>query len=101
MTRENNIFRSNKKADREKTFSFNDGDHLSFMDESPIKQDFNDATNDVGDWHVGDIVIHKKLGRGVVIALEGDDIIKVNFEEHGEKSILGTHPSVSKGGHKA
>ena len=48
-----------------------------------------------------DIVIHKKLGRGVVIALEGDDIIKVNFEEHGEKSILGTHPSVSKGGHKA
>ena len=58
-------------------------------------------TNDVESWHVGDIVIHKKLGRGVVIALEGDDIIKVNFEEHGIKSILGTHPSVSKGGHKA
>jgi DNA helicase-2/ATP-dependent DNA helicase PcrA len=101
VTRENNIFRSNRKPEREKVFTFDDGDHLSFENETPIKQDFTDATNDVTDWHVGDIVIHKKLGRGVVIALEGDDIIKVNFEEHGEKSILGTHPSVSKGGHKA
>jgi DNA helicase-2/ATP-dependent DNA helicase PcrA len=101
VTRENNIFRSNKKPEREKVFTFDDGDHLSVENEAPIKQDFTDATNDVTDWHVGDIVIHKRLGRGVVIALEGDDIIKVNFDEHGEKSILGTHPSVSKGGHKA
>ena len=66
-----------------------------------FKIDFDDVRNDVDDWKVGDIVIHKKLGKGIVVALEGDDIIKVNFEEHGEKSILGTHPSVSKGGHEA
>ena len=102
VTRDNNIFKSSKKQERQKVFSFNDGDHLSFEDEAPkYKQDFDDITNDVESWHVGDIVIHKKLGRGVVIALEGDDIIRVNFDEHGEKSILGTHPSVSKGGHKA
>lgn len=100
VTRENNIFRSNK-PNKPKEFHFDDGDHLSFENEAPIKQDFDDATNDVNDWHVGDIVIHKKLGRGVVIALEGDDIIKVDFEEQGIKSILGSHPSVSKGGHKA
>ena len=100
VTRENNIFRSNKPA-RQREFHFDDGDHLSFENEAPIKQDFDDLTNDVKDWHVGDIVIHKKLGRGVVIALEGDDIIKVDFENEGIKSILGTHPSVSKGGHKA
>ena len=100
VTRENNIFRSNKPQ-KPKVFTFDDGDHLSFENEAPVKQDFDDATNDVKDWHVGDIVIHKKLGRGIVVALEGDDIIRVNFEEHGEKSILGTHPSVSKGGHKA
>lgn len=100
VTRENNIFRSNK-PNRPKEFHFDDGDHLSFENEAPIKQDFEDATNGVSDWHVGDIVIHKKLGRGVVIALEGDDIIKVDFEEQGIKSILGSHPSVSKGGHKA
>ena len=102
VIRENNIFRSNRPIEKQpKVYHFDDGDHLSFADEAPIKQDFDDVTNDVGEWHVGDIVIHKKLGRGVVIALEGDDIIKVNFEEHGEKSILGTHPSVSKGGHQA
>jgi len=101
VTRENNIFRSNKPTTKPKEYHFDDGDHLSFENEAPVKQDFDDLRNDVSDWAVGDIVIHKKLGRGVVIALEGDDIIKVNFEEHGEKSILGTHPSVSKGGHKA
>ena len=101
VTRENNIFLSNKPVQRPKEYHFDDGDHLSFENEAPVKQDFDDLTNDVTDWRVGDIVIHKKLGRGVVVALEGDDIIKVNFEEHGEKSILGTHPSVSKGGHAA
>ena len=100
VTRENNIFRTNK-INKPKEFHFDDGDHLTFEDSEPIKQDFDDLRNDVDTWHVGDIVIHKKLGRGVVIALEGDDIIKVNFEEHGIKSILGSHPSVSKGGHKA
>ena len=101
VTRDNNIFRSNKQKEKPKQYFFDDGDHLTFEEEKPIKQDFDDITNDVSDWHIGDIVIHKKLGRGVVIALEGDDIIRVNFDEHGEKSILGTHPSVSKGGHKA
>lgn len=102
VTRENNILRSNKPTNtRPKVYHFDDGDHLSFENEAPIKQNFEEAKNDVGQWSVGDIVIHKKLGRGVVIALEGDDIIKVDFEEQGEKSILGTHPSVSKGGHKA
>ena len=102
VTRENNIFRSNRPVqERPKVYHFDDGDHLTFENEAPVKQDFDDITNDIVEWHVGDIVIHKKLGRGVVVALEGDDIIKVNFEEHGEKSILGTHPSVSKGGHSA
>ena len=103
VTRETNIFRSNRpvQQERPKVYRFDDGEHLSFENEAPIKQDFDEPTNDVAQWSVGDIVIHKKLGRGVVIALEGDDIIKVNFEEHGEKSILGTHPSVSKGGHSA
>ena len=102
MTRET-MFRSGpSQKPRPKVYHFDDGDSISFDDEpkksTPI---FDDLRNDVEEWHVGDIVIHKKLGKGVVIALEGDDIIKVNFEEHGEKSILGTHPSVSKGGHEA
>jgi len=46
---------------------------------------------------VGDIVIHRKLGQGVVKSLQGDDIIEVEFEEHGIKKILGNHPAVKKG----
>ena len=99
-----NMFHSGLRPqpNRPKVYHFDDGEPMSFeQDEKPSTPLFDDLRNDVDDWKVGDIVIHKKLGRGVVIALEGDDIIKVNFEEHGEKSILGTHPSVSKGGHDA
>lgn len=47
-------------------------------------------------WVVGDTVIHKIFGNGIVEEIKGDLII-VNFEKHGIKKILGTHSSVSKG----
>ena len=80
------------------SFHFDDGPNSGFEPDTPRTQNFEAETNGGVDWKVGDIVNHKKLGRGVVIALEGDGIIKVNFDEHGVKSILGNHPSVSKGG---
>lgn len=95
---EYNPFRSNK---RQTSFHFDDGPNLSFDLDAPIKQDFTTPTNDVDEWKVGDICIHKTFGEGTVISLEGDDIIKVNFKDHGVKTIMGNHPSVSKGGHKA
>ena len=95
---EYNPFKSNK---RQTSFHFDDGPNSSFSLDEPNRQDFSQEVNDVDDWKVGDIVIHKKLGEGVVIELEGDGIIKVNFKEHGVKSIMGNHPAVSKGGHKA
>ena len=67
----------------------------------PIRQDFKPATNGGIDWKVGDIVIHTRLGKGVVVAVEEDEIIKVDFEEHGIKTIMGNHPAVSKGGSDA
>lgn len=82
---------------------FSDGSHLSFDNEpkesAPKRQNFAENTNGLSeaDWHVGDIVIHKTLGRGVVLELEGDDIIKVNFDSQGIKSIMCNHPFVSKG----
>lgn len=83
--------------------TFSDGAHLSFDNEpkkeGPIRQNLSEKTNGLSeaDWHVGDIVMHKTLGRGTVIELEGDDIIKVNFDNHGIKSIMCNHPFVSKG----
>ena len=78
-------------------FSFDDGPNMDFQSDVPIKQDFEEKTNGVTSWSVGDIVIHKKLGHGVVTKLVGDDIIEVDFDEHGIKKILANHPSVSKG----
>ena len=79
------------------SFSFNDGPNAGFTSDVPVKQDFSDETNGVTDWKVGDKVIHRKLGEGVVVALNGDDIIEVEFEEQGRKKILANHPAVRKG----
>lgn len=82
----------------------------SFDDEIDINAIFRDrykdledeisdeSENNIEDWSVGDIVDHKTLGSGIVIELEGDGIITVNFKDHGVKSILGNHPAVTKGG---
>ena len=95
---EYNPFRSEK---RQTSFHFDDGPNAGFSLDEPIKQDFSQEVNDVDEWKVGDIVNHRTLGEGTVIELEGDGIIKVNFKDHGIKSIMGNHPAVSKGGHKA
>ena len=84
-----------------KPFSFNDGPNQSFQSDEPKKQDFSQDVNDVDNWAVGDIVIHRKFGKGVVTCLEGDGIITVVFDEHGEKSMMGSSPALSKGGHEA
>ena len=88
-----------KKSSYRSGYTFNDAKHSDGFDfdDEPRRQDFSQVVNDVDGWEVGDIVIHKKFGRGVVVAVEGDDIIKVDFDEHGVKTILGNHPSVSKG----
>ena len=75
--------------------------HNFYEATKPIRQDFSKPNNGITDWKVGDIVVHRTLGKGVVIELEGDDIIKVDFDDHGIKSIMGSHPAVSKGGSDA
>ena len=67
------------------------------FDDEPIRQDFSQETNNVSSWQVGDIVEHVKFGRGVVTSLEGDNIIVVEFENHGSKTLLGNHKFLSKG----
>ncbi|MCQ2815181.1 MAG: UvrD-helicase domain-containing protein [Bacilli bacterium] len=79
------------------SYHFDDDNNSGFEADQSFKQDFSQQTNDVDSWVVGDIVIHTKLGKGVVIGLEGDGIITVKFDEHGVKSILGNHKAVSKG----
>lgn len=47
-------------------------------------------------WNVGDIAVHDVFGRGVVVGIIDDTILDIDFEEHGRKSILGSHPKIHK-----
>lgn len=84
-----------------KSYHFDDGPNLGFESQAPIKQNLKPATNDVENWLVGDICIHKKFGKGKVIKVDGGGIITVRFELEGVKTLMGNHPSLSKGGHDA
>ena len=72
-------------------FSSNDG---YFADERP--EDKQQTIKQEVEWNVGDIVMHDTFGRGVVVGVIDDTIIEIEFEEHGRKSILGSHPKVHK-----
>lgn len=79
-------------------YSYEKREEIIFDDipqkEEPFSQEVD---NGVDDWQVGDICIHQKFGRGVVTSLEGDGIIVVKFDDHGEKTLLGNHKMISKG----
>ena len=96
-----NYQRSQQKSPKYK-YAFDDiknnMDAVTF-DDIPAKEPVfsQDVSNNVASWEVGDIVIHEKFGRGVVKSLEGDNIIVVDFNEHGEKTLLGTHRMIKKG----
>lgn len=46
-------------------------------------------------WKVGDTVMHKAFGEGKIIRIE-DGLLTINFIDFGQKTILGTHPTLSK-----
>ncbi|MBO4286013.1 MAG: UvrD-helicase domain-containing protein [Bacilli bacterium] len=88
-----------------KSYHFDDdpyGSDDNFFINTPKKEEkpkvvVQPATNGVDKWEIGDTVIHRTLGEGTVIGIDGDGIIKVNFAEHGVKSLLGNHPALTKG----
>ena len=62
-----------------------------------VKQtSFDDDDKPAVNWEVGDIAIHEVFGRGVVTQVIDDTIIEVDFENHGKKSILASHPKIKK-----
>lgn len=66
------------------------------FDDAPLIEDDISQLDEIN-WKVGDICIHQKFGKGIVTALDGDGIIVVEFEGHGEKTLLGNHKMISKG----
>lgn len=52
--------------------------------------------NGIRDWKVGDVAIHEVFGRGIVVSIIDGTILQIDFETHGRKSILASHPKVRK-----
>lgn len=88
-----------RKSSSSYSNTFDDGPHQDpFTQVNKTKTPvFDDIPNEEVNWKIGDKVNHRKFGKGVVTKLLGDDIIEVDFEEHGKKQLLGNHPALSKG----
>lgn len=52
--------------------------------------------NGIKDWKIGERAYHEKFGEGTVIQNLGGNIIVIDFDTAGKKTILGTHPMLSK-----
>jgi len=63
----------------------------------PVHNGFeSQVKDDEPAWSIGDIAIHQVFGRGVVTNVVDDSFIEIDFENFGKKSILSTHPKLSK-----
>lgn len=86
----------NKNPTKSNNF-FSDGDHISPFNEKPnIVEEKEIKDNGVIDWRVGDSAYHEKFGDGIVTKIIDDTIIEVDFDSCGKKSILASHPMISK-----
>lgn len=54
------------------------------------------GNNGITNWQVGEKAYHEKFGEGTVIQNLGANIIVIDFDTAGKKTILGTHPMLSK-----
>jgi DNA helicase-2/ATP-dependent DNA helicase PcrA len=82
---------------------FADGDALSpFESKKPEPVTPKVENNGITDWKVGDIAFHEKFGQGVVKEIIDANIIIIDFDQAGRKTLLSTHPMLkrlkSKGG---
>ncbi|MCH4277380.1 MAG: UvrD-helicase domain-containing protein [Bacilli bacterium] len=91
----------NKPASRGSSGYFADGDSLSPFDEQKKEPETPKVSdNGIRDWKVGDKAHHEKFGDGIVIEVIDNNIIIVNFDSVGKKTLLGSHPMLSKASSK-
>lgn len=68
-------------------------DEIIFDD---IQEEPKIEDNGIRDWKIGDVAIHDIFGKGIVKNIIDDTILEIEFEQHGFKSILATHPKIRK-----
>jgi DNA helicase-2/ATP-dependent DNA helicase PcrA len=82
---------------------FADGDAISPFDaKKEAPEEVKPKDNGIKDWRVGDRAHHEKFGDGTVTEIIDQNIIIVVFDTAGKKTLLASHPMlsrlVSKGG---
>ena len=77
---------------------FSDGDYISPFEpkQEPPEEEAEPKNNGITDWKVGDRLHHEKFGDGVVTSLIAGNIIVVNFDNGDKKTLIGSHPMISK-----
>ena len=99
--RKRNDYRSSwgSSKQRENDF-FGDGDAIMPFDEKPTRKaepiEERPSTNGITDWKLGDVANHEKFGQGVVVEIIDANIIVVKFDTAGKKTLLATHPLLSR-----
>ena len=73
---------------------FPDEPHQPFY--SQVQEPPKPTDNGIRDWKPGDVAIHEVFGRGVVVSVIDGTILQIDFDTHGRKSILASHPKIRK-----
>lgn len=94
IEKEKKILQADKFPQRRKTPSFGQSSLLN-----QTEQKANTAAGNMLDFHEGDIVQHRKFGKGKVIGAQpvGNDMfLKVDFESVGEKNLMAAYVQLEK-----
>ena len=76
---------------------FSDGDSISPFNEQKTEPEVDKPTdNGIRDWKVGEEAHHEKFGDGKVVEIIDKNIIIVDFASVGKKTLLATHPMLSR-----
>lgn len=93
-TRKKDYYVPKQRSFFDDDFSFSSSRSGYFADEEKEEEPKPTSNNIV--WNVGDIAYHEVFGRGTVVGIIDDTILEIEFDEHGRKSILGSHPKIRK-----
>jgi DNA helicase-2/ATP-dependent DNA helicase PcrA len=90
-----NSWNNTYNQDRGTSDYFADNDAIHSAPAAPAVEE-KPANNGITDWRVGDHAHHEKFGDGVVVEIIDKNIIIVNFDNAGKKTLLATHPMLSR-----
>lgn len=81
---------------KQNTFSQLPENNYPEFDDRKYEEEQVPTDNGIRDWKVGDIAFHEVFGKGIVKNIIDETILEIDFDIHGRKSILSTHPKIRK-----